>query len=188
MSQNTLMKAQADFAKHLRAALNGATTGEYDTAEMHAAADALVDMRLIYTNRDGLPDLAGSSFDYRQAVSEGLANAGVEPAKRSKVMAALRYHVGNRVRDRFTSEQLADYGLNAHSPHDRQRAEREMLSKIVRIATNPRAEVSTPEEAVKTAQMAAQMLDNIKVGRLTRADRKALELQLDRIRHRIEAL
>ena len=38
----------------------------------------------------------------------------------------------------------------------------------MRVATNPRAEVTEPEEAVKTAQMAAQMLENIKVKRRRR--------------------
>jgi hypothetical protein len=63
-----------------------------------------------------------------------------------------------------------------------------MISGIVRVATNPRAEVTEPEQALKTAQMAAQMLDNIKVKKLTKADRKALELQLDRIRHRVSEI
>jgi hypothetical protein len=188
MSQNTLTEAQRKFAEHLRAAIANDGAGEYDTAEMHAAADALVDMRMLYTNRDGQPDLKGASFEYRRAVSDGLADAGVEAGRRSQVMAALRYHVGNRVRARFTQEQLADYGLNSHSPHDRQRAEREMIAGIVRVATNPRAEVTEPEEAVKTAQMAAQMLENIKLKRLTKADRKALELQLERIRHRVSEI
>ena len=183
-----LTQAQDKFSNHLRAALTNTTTGEYDTVEMHAAADALVDMRMLYTNRDGQPDLKGASFEYRRSVSDGLADAGVDASRRSQVMAALRYHVGNRVRARFTPEELQEYGLNAHSPHDRQRAEREMISGIVRVATNPRAEVTEPEEAVKTAQMAAQMLENIKVKRLTKADRKALELQLDRIRHRVSEI
>ena len=188
MNQPTLVQAQSAFSTHLRRALAGDGDGQYVTSEMHAAADSLVDMRMIYTNRDGQPDLAGTSFDYRRSVSEGLADAGVEAGRRSQVMAALRYHVGNRVRARFTQDELADYGLNAHSPHDRQRSEREMISKIVRVATNPRVEVTEPEEAVKTAQMAAQMLENIKVKRLTKADRKALELQLDRIRHRVSEI
>lgn len=188
MSQDTLIKAQKRFSTNLRAALRSNTTGAYDTASMHAAADALVDMRMIYTNRDGKPDLAGSSFEYRQAVSDGLADAGVSAGERSKVMAALRYHVGNRVRERFTPEELSEYGLHANSPHERQRAEREMLSRIIRTATSPRAEVTDLEEAVKTIAMAAQMLENIKLGRLTKADRKALEPQLARIRHRIEEI
>ncbi len=184
-----LTQAQDKFSTHLRAALsNNDGAGEYDTAEMHAAADSLVDMRMLYTNRDGQADLAGSSFEYRRSVSEGLADAGVDASRRSQVMAALRYHVGNRVRARFTQEELADYGLNAHSPHDRQRAEREMISGIVRVATNPRAEVTNLEEAVKTIAMAAQMLENVKLGRLTKADRKAIEPQLARIRHRVSEI
>ena len=188
MSQKTLVESQKAFATSLRRAVDGDGAGKYDTAAMHDAADALVDMRMIYTNREGQPDLAGSSFEYRQAVSEGLAAAGVSASQRSKVMAALRYHVGNRVRDRFTPEELSEYGLNAHSPHDRQRAEREMLSRIIRTATSPRAEVTDLEEAVKTLAMAAQMLENVKLGRLTKADRKAIEPQLARIRHRMDQI
>ena len=68
-----LTQAQDKFSHHLRAALTNTTTGEYDTASMHAAADALVDMRMLYTNRDGQPDLKGASFEYRRSVSDGLA-------------------------------------------------------------------------------------------------------------------
>ena len=188
MSQRTLVESQKAFVKSLQNAVAGDGSGKYDTASMHDAAAALVDMRLIYTNRDGQPDLAGSSFEYRQAVADGLASAGVPASDRSRVMAALRYHVGNQVRDRFTAEELSEYGLSAHSPHDRQRAEREMLSRIVRTATSPRAEVTDLEEAVKTLAMAAQMLENVKLGRLTKADRKAVEPQLARIRHRVDQI
>lgn len=188
MSQKTLIESQKSFVKSLQNAIAGGDSGKYDTAAMHEAADAMVDMRMIYTNRDGQPDLTGSSFEYRQAVADGLAAAGVPASERSRVMAALRYHVGNRVRDRFTAEELAEYGLSAHSPHDRQRAEREMMSRIVRTATNPRAEVTDLEEAVKTLAMAAQMLENVKLERLTKADRKAVEPQLARIRHRVNEI
>ena len=59
------------------------------------------------------------------------------------------------------------------------------MANIVRVATNPRAEVSDPEEAVRALQMAAQILDNVNLTGMRKADRKAAEVYLDRIRHRV---
>ena len=180
-----MVDTQKAFSAHVRAAVEGQISGKYDSSEMHSAADALVDMRLMHVNRDGMPDLGGSSFEYRQAVGEGLSEAGVDATNRPKVMAALRYHVGNRLRERFTADELAEYGMLAKKPAERQQAERAHLASIVRVATSPRAEVSDPEEVVKALQMAATILDNVRLAGLRKADRKATEVFIDRIRHRI---
>lgn len=185
MKQQTLEEVQAAFSASVRAAIENAVTGEYDRAAMHSASEALVELRLLYTNRDGMPDLGGSSFEYRQAVGQGLSDAGVTPETRPKVLAALRYHVGNRLRERFTADELADYGMLAKKPAERQQAERAHLASIVRVATNPRAEVTEPDDVVSALQMAVQILNNVTLTGLGKADRKATEVYLDQIRHRV---
>lgn len=84
---------------------------------LRRAAGHLVELRGLYTTRDGDPDWRGQSWAYRQAVGEVYAEAGLEPDDPLKV--ALRYHIGNALREDLTEEQLEHAGLTLKPPRER---------------------------------------------------------------------
>lgn len=83
-------------------------------------ADRLVELRSLHTTRAGNVDWKGQSWDYRQAVNEIYSGAGLPPEPNHPVKSALRYHLGNALRDNLTADQLEQAGLHADTPRDRQ--------------------------------------------------------------------
>lgn len=83
------------------------------------AADAMLSLRALYQSKSGKPDWRGTSWAYRQAVSDIYGGAGLPPAPNHPVKAALRYHLGNALRERVPSEELTEAGLNPDTPRER---------------------------------------------------------------------
>lgn len=96
------------------------------------AAETLVEARSRFLDDDGEPDWRGKTYDYRVWYGDVLGDASVPMGERAQVQAAIRYHVGNILRERLDAETLGRLGLRAPSPRERnalQRAERSALLK-----------------------------------------------------------
>lgn len=86
------------------------------------AAQALVKLRALHTTRDGRPDWRGQSWDYRQRVNDIYNAAGLPSTPNHPIKSALRYHLGNALRESLSEDELQDAGLHITTPRDRQYA------------------------------------------------------------------
>ena len=98
---------------------------------MRQLAHQLVDMRRHFTTPDGLPDTRGRAWQYRQHVGEVYRGAGWELEKIPEVQSAVRYHIGNVIRDLYTSEELAAVGMREDPPRERVREVREKRAALL---------------------------------------------------------
>lgn len=83
------------------------------------AAGIIVAARELLITRSGDPDWPGRSHAYREWVREAYDGAHIDPAAVPAVQAAVRYHVGNALRERLTAEQLEAAGLRTLAPRER---------------------------------------------------------------------
>lgn len=86
---------------------------------LRRAAGHLVRLRGLYTTKAGDPDWRGQSWDYRQKVGEIYAAAGLDAAGESGVKVALRYHIGNALREDLSEDELEQAGLSPKPPRER---------------------------------------------------------------------
>ena len=151
-------------AKYLRAALR--LEPRFRSPEFRRVADILVELRSRYTTPDGTPDWAGNSFAYRQIVADIYSRAGLPADGQSSIKASIRYHVGNALRERISSNELEDAGLIAETPRQRHFVRQNPKTKreAERLASDTVASVYT------LAQRLAS-LDKRAIATLTSADR-----------------
>lgn len=184
----TRAAAVASVVAEVIAATREVEDGQYNTSHMRKAAEAVVDLRATFIDREGRPDMGGNSFAYREALREAVAEAGVPASERTKLMTTIRYHIGNVMRDRYTAEQLESWGLGNLSPLERQRADRKSRSVAWRVSSDPELRVTEPGEIMSAARSAAALLDNIDHGALDAKTRKAFTAIMARIVERATAL
>ena len=103
------------------------------TEHLRDVATAFVDAREHFYTRDGLPDWLGSTHAYRQWTREAYDRAGVQASELSRLQAAVRYHVGNVVRERLDVQEVAELGLRQHSPRERAVEKRERASETLSL-------------------------------------------------------
>ena len=108
---------------------------ESRTDVLRALAKVVVALRTRYRTPQGDTDWRGQSWEYRQAISEMYGNAGVPPDSESNIQAALRYHVGNLVREVAPPVQLEAVGLLPTSPKDRMDTARRTLRALADAET-----------------------------------------------------
>jgi hypothetical protein len=86
----------------------------------YKAAGRLVEARALFTDAEGRPDLRGRSFAYRQWLGQVFTDAGLTTVE-AKVKAGnrLRFVVNIVLRERYSAEQLAEYGLQAENTRTR---------------------------------------------------------------------
>jgi hypothetical protein len=88
-----------------------------------AAADRIVALRETFRRPDGLPDWSGGTSAYRAMIQSAYREAGVPPDSEDTVLAALRYHVNNVLREVAPAEQLEAVGLDRASTRQKMRGE-----------------------------------------------------------------
>lgn len=102
------------------------TLGQALTEAYRRLAGVIVDLRKRFPNsKDTGPDWRGSTQAYRDAVATMYEQSGVPTDSASNMQAAIRYHIGNVLRERLTPEELTEAGLSVEGPLDRSRAARE---------------------------------------------------------------
>jgi hypothetical protein len=130
------MKPLDRLARDAAAALaQGAHGDPNDRAQAYRhAAEVLVAAREHFLTDAGEPDWLGRTYAYRVWAGNVYGLSGVSGDERLRTQAAVRYHVGNVLRDRLDEATLADLDLRDESPRERsasQRAERTALLKAV---------------------------------------------------------
>lgn len=88
-----------------------------------SAAAAVIEVRKHFQHA-GLPDWAGRSPEYRDAIEHIYRQAGVPSDSESGFQAKLRYHAGNAVRRVAPPEELEALGLAVEGPLERLRTAR----------------------------------------------------------------
>lgn len=127
--------------------------------------EILVKLRAIHTTKDGRPDWRGQSWDYRQRVNDIYNGAGLPPEPNHPVKAAIRYHLGNALRDHLSEDELREAGLNPITPRDRQYQRFVNQSSLAEFARalvfhiETRLNVKADPELVKRAAALANRLN-----------------------------
>lgn len=89
------------------------------TGLLRDIAEAMVEARAHHFNKDGEPDWAGRTHAYRMWVRDATVDAGITPAERTNLQAAIRWHLGAVLRERVPAEALEAAGLSTASPRER---------------------------------------------------------------------
>lgn len=126
---------------------------------LREAAEALVEMRQHFATNDGEVDWRGRSWPYREAVSEVYASVGVPSEDLPSLQSAVRYHVGNVVRERLSASEVKDLGLMAAGPRERTREFRESRASLVKTIM-PQGELDD-DDIIRLAVMIEGLLVRI---------------------------
>ena len=175
-------------AEQVRIATREVVDGKYNTTNIRNAANLLIDLRLEYFDKHGNVDLMGNSYSYRKAVAEIMSRANVAGDERARVMNAIRYHIGNSIRDRFSAEELKEMGFHELSPLERQKIDREQKARVLRTATVPEEMITDPNEVIAALRSAANLLDNIEMTEFSAVEVKMASVMLEHLRHRLSEL
>ncbi|MFF3312477.1 hypothetical protein [Streptomyces sp. NPDC002952] len=92
-------------------------------------------------------DPKGSTHEYRQEVAEMYRQANIPPDSLSGIQAAVRWHVGNLVRQELPEKEIKALGLLNTSPTERQQDRRAVNSALL-TASKVSAEASAPVSKV----------------------------------------
>lgn len=150
------------------------------TALLRRLAVILVELRSRNATEDGNTDWAGRSGPYREAVARIYEQSRLDPDERATMQAALRYHVGNVLREVAPEDELAELGMMAKRPVDRVKATRERLAALARAGAV--AQNGTTADPVRQVLAARVLLENIA------ADPAALDGQTDKRREVTKAV
>lgn len=144
-------------------------------------AELVVELRQRFQspNRE-IPDWAGRSKDYREAITRMYATVAIPPDSEAGVQARIRYHVSNRVREVAPAEDLTELGLSSegsaekaktrrasampagmNSRADLFRAVREAVETILPELPLPAADTPEYVDTMKELVEAAKLLDQL---------------------------
>lgn len=157
------------------------------TSLLRKLAPVIVELRSRYTLEDGRPDWGGRSPEYRAQMASLYNRAGVPKDQLDTVQAAMRYHIGNLLRERASSDELLSVGLTATAPRQRNSASREAVAALAAAAggKTPRADV---DRLAVYAQAILDFLDEAAINRLPADRSRVAQMALERVRERAEEL
>lgn len=107
-----------------------AEAGDERTDILRRLAAVVYQIRSRFKDSEGNRDWAGRTHDYRMTIARMYVDAAVPAEVVGAVQAALRYHVGNYLRDHLDAEELERVGLLAASPKERIQSARAELSAM----------------------------------------------------------
>lgn len=105
-----------------------------------------VALRSKFSDAGGKPDWAGRSNGYKEAVARIYREAGVPEDAVSGFQAALRYHIGNTLREFAPKAELKAAGLKVESPRERSASSKE--SRAANKAAEPSRPRRQPENVI----------------------------------------
>jgi hypothetical protein len=111
------------------------------TDTLRELAPVIVKLRTQFTLSNGIRDWGGRTPDYRRAIAELYARARIPDEQLHSVQQALRYHVGNYIREVAPPDELEAAGLKTSSPKDRLATARHAV-QAQRYAAAPRQDVA----------------------------------------------
>lgn len=126
--------------------------GPERTLGTKAAAEALIEARTLFRNRDGSPDLLGRSHDYREWVSRAIDNADIPSGDRTNLQAAIRNHISPMLRERF-GDAVDELGLKPGSTVERRKARRQRDAHLLSLVTGG-APIDDADDATLLANVA----------------------------------
>lgn len=155
-------RAELDIVRAATRTLRKAVTAAAPdrTRLLREVADLLVDLRALHTGTDGETDWAGKSYAYRDAVRDIYAGAGLPSEGSDSTKTALRYHIGNALRDRLSPDELEAAGLSRLDPRDRQAKRRAEVEDAM---------PQSADQLISGLALLARRLDNAK-GKVTQHD------------------
>lgn len=131
------------------------------TRILRQMAAVLVQLRSGCTTDDGRTDWAGRSGAYRAAVGDIYRQSRLSEDERETMQAALRYHVGNRVREVAPEAELEDLGLRKERPVDRVKLTRDRLAALARTGAAMGDGDGAAADPVRLAIAARVMMERI---------------------------
>lgn len=131
------------------------------TIILRSLAVVLIALRMQHVDSEGRPDMRGRSGPYRGDASEVYRRAGIAPDSQDRLQKAVRWHIGNILRDELDVSTLESYELRQDSPLERQRDDRASRSAVV-AASRAEVEASSSRAGGVTVKATA---DSIRLGR-----------------------
>ena len=101
------------------------------TNTLREIAYRFVALRECYATADGEPDWRGSTYAYKRAVGEIYSMAGLAREDQYRVSNAVRYHVGEVLRETLPEETLDELGLRPAGPKARSVEKRERQRELL---------------------------------------------------------
>lgn len=138
------------------------------TALLHEAAGYLVDARSLFYTADGTPDWRGRSYAYRRWVGDVYNEAGLPRDVLPTVQAAVRYHVGNVLRERLSADELAGLGLRSVGPRERSVEKRNRQALVLALFEG--GPFTDPGEIVAAVETLSHALDRIPTDSVAKLD------------------
>lgn len=154
------------------------------TQVLRSLAEVVVELRS-RTLENGTPDWAGRSWEYRQAAHAAYEAAGIPADAQAGIQAAIRYHVGNLLRERLTPEELQRAGLLGVSPRERIAAQRASL--VADAEAGGRRRNATPSSLMDAADNALEAAQRRLEGGVDRREAVASVERLGRLLERVQA-
>lgn len=178
-----------EAAERLREGLRSSEPGDRSAAYRDAAR-LLVEARRYFVGADGAPDWRGRTYTYRQFVGGVYGDAGVPVGDRSRVSAALRYHVGNALRELLDADELARLGLSEESPLARARVQRAEKADLIRAVTGSASGLESVDalRAIASARVLLERVSTDAVGEWDEAESAAGRELLEGVSARVRAL
>ena len=163
----TTSKTKNELVTELAEAMLAASTmqehddDKYYTPAVRRGAEVIIELRRQFLNKNGLPDLRGDTFAYRSAVRDALTEANIPMEDRGNLMSALRYHVGQTIREGLTDDEIQEAGFKVSSPKERQKVDRLSKAKVVR-AIHKGEEITDPDDVMRALRSCANQLENMR--------------------------
>ncbi|CCQ44650.1 putative uncharacterized domain protein [Pseudarthrobacter siccitolerans] len=117
--------------------------------------------------------------------------ADVQQGELTTVQAAIRYHIGNIVRERMDADTIEGLGLRSSSPKQRSVEKRGRQSEVLNIFGNGGAEIADADEILVAVGMMEAALARMSVGAIAGMDaktRKPIREALDSVCERLHVL
>jgi len=127
---------------------------DHRTDHLKQLAEIVVQLRGEHTLEDGRKDWGGRSPAYRQSMADLYTRARVPEEKLDTVQAALRYHVGNLLRDQAAGDELEAVGLSPVAPKTRLTTRRKAIQAQA-------AQAAPPQDVARLAVMAQALVEHI---------------------------
>ena len=135
------------------------------TAQLREVASLMVAARAHFFTKDGATDWGGRTGAFRAFVGETFRMANLSREQLVTVQNAVRYHVGNVLREQLPPDELAALGLRAISPRERAAETRATRTAAVHSYSG-RGRLSEPADVIAAAQLADATLRRIDVAAL----------------------
>lgn len=154
--------------------------GRNRTDLLKEAAENIVALRARFTLDDGRPDWSGRSAGYREVIRSIYDGAFIPKDYRDTLQSALRYHVGNLVRERVAEDELRAVGLTSPAPKERLARNREVVFALAASAGG-QSVLRNPVEAVARSVVILEAIRREDVEALDHDHAVALRLGLERL-------